>query len=86
MQLQSGKFIDLIAIKNDETIIIECKPKLRGGYLFRAIGQVLCYVAEYGNATPILACLEGKVSKYAYKRCEDLGIEIIEVSTKAAIR
>ena len=83
LQLPSGKFIDLIAIKNDETIIIECKPKLRGGYLFRAIGQVLCYVAEYGNAKPVLACLNGKVSKYAYKRCQDLGIDIVEISIKA---
>ncbi len=78
--LSSGKIIDIIAQRNEEILIIECKRGLYGSELFKAIGQVLCYTVEYGqSAKPVIACLQGNAGEYAYTCCDALGISIIEV-------
>ncbi|MBI5930150.1 MAG: hypothetical protein HY862_12635 [Chloroflexi bacterium] len=79
--LQSGKIVDIIAtIDSNQVIIVECKPKLNERTLFGAIGQVLCYCAEYGgDCKPVIACLRGTANQYAYQSCDRLGIEILEI-------
>lgn len=78
--LASGKIIDIVAKRDKETLIVECKKELYGTHLFHAVGQVMCYVAEYGHsAQPVLACLAGHADAYAYQSCQALGIQMFEV-------
>jgi len=73
--MPSGKIIDLIAERNQAVMIIECKRKLNGVRLFQAIGQALCYVAEYGNgAKPAIVSFTGNANQYAHFTCQALGI------------
>jgi Holliday junction resolvase len=81
LELPSGKRIDLLATRGGEMLIIECKRHLVNSELFNAIGQVLCYCAEYGNgARPVVACLEGGADDYTYNACGALGIQVMEVA------
>ncbi len=81
VSLPSGKIADIIAQRERQTLLVECKRKLQGGQVFRAIGQILCYADEL-NGSPhlVLACPKGRASRYAYERCESLGIAILEIA------
>jgi hypothetical protein len=79
--LPSRKIIDIVARDRDGGImIVECKSALKGASLFQAIGQVLCYCAEYDqHAFATIACFIGGASEYAYRCCKALRIQILEV-------
>lgn len=80
VKLSSKRVVDIVARRGDETLIIECKPQLDTRYLYKAIGQVLCYQAEYGrNSTPVIATYLSWNNGYAQRCCEALGIQLIEI-------
>jgi hypothetical protein len=81
VELASGKVIDLVAQRDQETLIVECKSRIRVQLFFEAVGQVLCYCNEFGNgARPAIAIPGCKTTEYFRERCHNLGIYLIEVS------
>jgi hypothetical protein len=81
VKLPSGNIIDIVARNSSKEIhIIECKPNLRKGNLYTAVGQALCYCAEYAlDSTPAIACYYSKKNDYARQSCEALGIDLFEI-------
>ncbi|MBZ0097965.1 MAG: hypothetical protein K8F30_02720 [Taibaiella sp.] len=80
VHLPSGRIIDLVAQRNQEIWVVECKLSLLRQGLFEAIGQALCYVAEYNpSATPVVASFDHKIDEYAYTCCQHLGISVLAV-------
>lgn len=80
VDLPSGKTIDMIVQRGQEILIVECKRDVRGSRVFSAIGQVLCYVAEYGGITkPAIACFSRNIDEYAHKNCKAQKILVISV-------
>jgi hypothetical protein len=79
--LPSGSIIDVIASKNEQTRIIECKPKLSRQNLYEAIGQVLCYKSEanLAGSQATIATYTDQLTEYVHSCCGALGIELLEV-------
>ncbi|MBZ0099165.1 MAG: hypothetical protein K8F30_08780 [Taibaiella sp.] len=79
--LPSGNIIDIVAMCEGQTYIIECKSKLTRQKLYAAIGQVLCYCCEYPalNCFPIIASYKDQFDQYTRLCCWQLGIETIEI-------
>lgn len=75
--LPSGNMIDIVASREDKTYLIECKPQLTRERLYSAIGQVLCYRAEYGSANLGIACHMVNIEeKYLRMYFDKLDIEL----------
>jgi hypothetical protein len=83
--LVSGGEIDILASSkmNPTTIlIIECKPKLSRQKFYAAVGQVLCYCAEFGKpAQPAIATYSSEISDYVIGCCKKMQIELISMET-----
>jgi hypothetical protein len=81
VMLPSGAIVDIIAIRNNKTFVVECKPKLTRSILYQAIGQVLCYSSEYSDDNiPTIATYEGEFNGYGILRCKRLGIGVITIA------
>jgi|GEM_PF-2365791 len=79
-RLTSGKIVDLLAVRNEENLLIECKVNVSSGGFYSAVGQVLCYCTEYMSvARPAIAIPVDQVDDYMRVSCNNLGIELIEV-------
>ena len=80
VRLQSGHIIDIVAVLDNITYVIECKPHLTNSKLYTAIGQVLCYVQEYNrNAVPTLATYSDQVGNYEIDCCNSTNIKLIMI-------
>ena len=74
-RLAASKPFDLIAIKNGEILIVECK---RGSLLTRMEKSKLLEIAKNGGATPILAKYENNTIHF-YKILSEDKVEEIEI-------
>lgn len=80
VRLNSGRVIDIVAKQNELLFIVECKPRLSGAKLYTAIGQVLCYRAEYQpSAVPNIATHADEVTNYARQACIATGVGLIGI-------
>lgn len=80
IRLPSGNIIDIVGCYQDTVYVIECKPALTTPKLYTAIGQVLCYRAEYNSqAIAVIACYASEKNTYAKSSCKAIGIELIEI-------
>lgn len=81
VDLPSGKILDLLAERSKTFMIVECKTSLRDSRIFRAVGQVLCYVVEHGgNAIPAIACFADGIDDYSYHMCKMMNIRLIALN------
>lgn len=79
--LPSGHEIDFVATKDKQTLVIECKPSLDGQNLYAAIGQTLCYSAEFHlPAIPCIATPPITGNEYILEMCSALNILLLEVN------
>ncbi len=83
-RLAFGSQIDIIATMKAEIVkgifIVECKPRLGRRNLYAAIGQVLCYRAEYGErAIPVIATYTSQINDYVEACCKSLGIRLLAI-------
>lgn len=74
-RLAASKPFDLIAIKNGEILVIECK---RGSLLTRMEKSKLLEIAKNGGATPILAKYENNAIHF-YKILSEDKVEEVEI-------
>jgi hypothetical protein len=84
LKLPLGSQIDVLASLEDETVtgvfIVECKPHLPRRHFYSAVGQILCYWAEYGKAAiPVIATYSSEIDDYIEACCQALGIRLIAV-------
>jgi Holliday junction resolvase len=71
VRLLSGHIIDFIAFKNNCILAIECKPEFSGQEFYSAIGQVICYAAEYDkDAHPTIATYSQRLTAYIVQMCK----------------
>lgn len=81
VKLPSGSVIDIVALSEDKTYTIECKPRLTRQKLYMAVGQVLCYQCEYDVAAiPAIASFYSEFNDYAKEVCLSLGIHMIAIN------
>jgi hypothetical protein len=84
-KLNSGSEIDILAAITDKTLpqgvfIIECKPRLPRQNFYKAVGQTLCYCAEYGqDAIPVIATMSCEINDYIEHCCHALGINLLSL-------
>ncbi|MHA1721744.1 MAG: hypothetical protein ACTSXW_01570 [Candidatus Baldrarchaeia archaeon] len=74
-RLAASKPFDLIAIRNGEILIIECK---KGSVLTKIERTKLLEIAKNGGATPILAKYENNIVHF-YKILSEDKLEEIEI-------
>jgi hypothetical protein len=81
--LASGAEIDILArSKTDfgKILVIECKPRLARHKFYAAVGQVLCYCAEFGQtAKPAIATYSSEVTDYVVDCCQKMNIELLTI-------
>lgn len=70
VRLPSGKVIDIVATQGDRTLTLECKPSLAGDRFYEAVGQAMCYAAEYDYyAYPAIATYNAQLTEYIKDMC-----------------
>jgi hypothetical protein len=84
VKLAFGSQVDILATSKDKIIrgifIIECKPHLSRQNFYTAVGQTLCYCAEYGEASiPVIATYSSQIHDYVEACCQSLGIRLLAV-------
>jgi hypothetical protein len=81
VRLSSGHIVDIVAIASEHRMyIVECKPNLSKSHLYAAIGQVLCYKAEYNfPVTPAIATFSNSLSPYSREMCKRLSITLFAI-------
>ena len=85
VRLAFGSQIDMLAVAANELLIqgmfiIECKPRLPRQNFYTAVGQILCYWAEFGQAVvPVIATLSSQINDYVETCCRALGIRLLAV-------
>lgn len=80
VRLRSGHIIDIIAVRDNIRYVVECKPQLTNMKLYTAIGQALCYQAEFDpNAVPALATYSSQVGAYETDCCNFANIKLITI-------
>ena len=82
--LPSGGIIDIVALSPGRftdsylTLIVECKTSLPKGKLYEAIGQVMCYRAEYHKtAIGVIVTFKSEITLYALEYCGKLGLMLL---------
>jgi hypothetical protein len=80
--LPSGNIIDFVGRSNHNKIIVECKTSLTRTKTYSAVGQILCYCAEYEAAfeeklIPYIAIPASTAEDYFLNCCERLNIRVI---------
>jgi hypothetical protein len=79
--LPSGNEIDILAhskMNPQDILLIECKPNLSRQKFYTAVGQVLCYCAEYENsAQAVIAVNESTMNAYFARMSKKMGIELL---------
>ncbi len=82
--LPSGNIIDIVALLPGRftdgylTLIVECKTSLPKGKLYEAIGQVMCYRAEYHKtAIGVIVTFKSEITLYALEYCGKLGLMLL---------
>jgi hypothetical protein len=83
-QLASGGEIDIVAsskTNSNQTMLIECKPRLSRQKFYAAVGQVLCYQAEFGKKAQVaIAAYELSIKPYFTSMSKKMGIELLVIS------
>ncbi|MCQ3931756.1 MAG: hypothetical protein DPW16_14980 [Chloroflexi bacterium] len=79
--LPSDREIDILAKRENQALIVECKlTLLKSGEFQRALGQVLCYRVEYGlQSISAIAVPQGLVTDYARKYAKIFEVDIMEI-------